>query len=487
MTQETETKRLKREILIRIIRAFYSDNFKENTRLIPYEMRPKGSEVSFRCCIHKERAIVRSRVIAGLGGTIENDDERILLSSYAEKALARKRPDQNPITLLETACQGCPDSRIFVTDLCQNCIARPCINACKFGAISNKDGRSVVDQDKCKKCGLCMNACPYHAIAKTVVPCENVCPVGAITKSDNGYAQIDFNKCISCGKCVSACPFGAVHAKCQLIDVLNKFGKGQPVIAMIAPAIMGQFDCDAEQLHSALLKVGFDKVIEVAQGADITIQTEAHDFKTRMEEGHPFMTTSCCAAYKELVLRHMPEIKKYVSETQTPLYYTAELVKKEHPDAITVFLSPCFAKRKEVYDNPNVDYVLNFEEISAIFQALDMDLKTLEKKPFPITPSCEAKNFPIRGGVSKAVQNYLKKEGIEELAHPCLVCGLTKESVRELRRFAKTGVCPEGNLIEVMSCEGGCIGGNATLNPIKQAFKQVTEYSDKSPSLLEDI
>jgi len=481
MTQETETKRLKRDILIRLIKAFYSDNFKENTRLIPYEMRPKGSEVSFRCCIHKERAIVRSRVIAGLGGTIENDDERLLLSTYADRALDRERPDKNPITLLETACQGCPDSRIFVTDLCQNCVARPCLNACRFGAISNKDGRSVIDQSKCKKCGLCLNACPYHAIAKTVVPCENVCPVGAITKGENGYARIDFDKCISCGKCVSACPFGAVHAKCQIIDVLNKFGKERPVIAMLAPAIMGQFDCDAEQLHTALLKIGFNKVVEVAQGADITTATEAHDFKERMERGDAFMTTSCCAAYKELVLRHLPEMAKYVSDTQTPLYYTAELVKKETPEAIAVFLSPCFAKRKEVYDNPNVDYVLNFEEISAVFQALDMDLKSLEKTPFAVTPSREAKDFPLRGGVAKSVQNYLKEEG--DKVHPCLICGLTKDSVRELRRFAKTGVCPEGNLIEVMSCEGGCIGGNATLKPIKDAFKQVTDYSSKSPSL----
>ena len=233
------TKKLKREILVRLIRAFMSDNFAENVRLIPYAMRPKGSEVPFRCCIYKERAILRSRTIAGLGFAMEDDDEATLLSDFAIKALERKTPEPEPLTVLQNACQGCPSSRVFVTELCQNCVAKPCMNACRFEAISQVKGRSMIDADKCKKCGLCMAACPYHAIVKTIVPCEEACPVGAIAKGEDGAAYIDKDKCISCGKCVSACPFGAPHAKSQVIDVLAQIKSGKKVIAMFAPALIG--------------------------------------------------------------------------------------------------------------------------------------------------------------------------------------------------------------------------------------------------------
>ena len=278
MSEELETKRIKREILVRIIKAFMSDNYEENVRLIPYDMRPKGSEVPFRCCIYKERAIIRSRTIAGLGFAMEDDDEQTLLSDFAKKALERKHPEPEPLTVLQNACKGCPSAKVFVTELCQNCVAKPCMRACRFGAITNDGQRSVIDNEKCKKCGLCMAACPYKAIVKTIVPCEEVCPVGAIAKGEDGLAHIDSEKCISCGKCVSACPFGAPHAKSQVIDILKNIKEGKEVIALIAPALIGHLPCKPEQIQDAFLKIGFSSVYEVAQGADITASSSELEF-----------------------------------------------------------------------------------------------------------------------------------------------------------------------------------------------------------------
>ena len=475
------TKKLKHEILVRLVKAFISDNYAENVRLIPYAMRPKGSEVPFRCCIYKERAILRSRAIAGLGFAMEDDDEATLLSDFALRAIKRDKPEADPLTVLQNACQGCPSAKVFVTELCQHCVSRPCINACPFGAISKSKGRSVIDNEKCKKCGLCMAACPYHAIVKTIVPCEEACPVGAIAKGEDGLARIDKDKCISCGKCVSACPFGAPHAKSQVIDVLSRIKEGKKVIAMFAPALVGHLPCSPEQLRDAFKKIGFCDVYEVAQGADVTATTEAKDFAERLEQGAEFMTTSCCAAYNEFVKKHLPEIKPYVSDAHTPLYYTAEIAKKEHPEAITVFISPCFAKRKEVLDNPNVDYVLNFEELGAILVALGIEIDTCEKAQFDYQSSKEAREFPLSGGVARSVQAAW--HGQPDVIKPCIINGLNKTTVKELKTYAKTGKCPQGNLIEVMCCEGGCIGGNAGLNSIKMALKKVGEYAAKGDSL----
>ena len=476
-TTPRQTSHLKREILVRLIKAYLSDDFAENTRLIPYAMRPKGSEVPYRCCIHKERAILRDRTIAGLGMAIEDADDSVLLSDLANKALEREVPEEDPLTVLTTACKGCVPSRIYVTDLCQGCVARPCVNICKFGAISVQNGRSVIDPAKCKNCGMCAQVCPYQAIARIIVPCENACPVGAIAKDENGHAKIDFSKCISCGKCVAACPFGAVHEKNQIIDVLKNIKAGKKVIAMVAPAIMGQLPCKPQELKKAIMELGFYDVYEVAQGADVTTKTEAAEFEERLEDGAEFMTTSCCASYNELVEKHIPEMKPFRSNTHTPLYYTAEIVKKEHPDALTVFFSPCVAKRKEAMQNPNVDFVLNYKEVGAWFIALNMQVNECGEVEFKNEASAEARNYAVTGGVAKAVQKLLP-EHIP--AYPVVVNGLDKNSIRDLKKYAKNGVCDLGNLIEVMACQGGCLGGNGTINNYKYALKQLTQYVDES-------
>lgn len=479
-----QTSHLKREILVRLIRAFLSDSFEENVRLIPYDMRPKGSEVPFRCCIYKEREIIRDRTIAGLGESIEETDDRKLLSEVAKEALTREKPDCRPLTVLTTACQGCVPARIYVTDLCQGCVARPCEGACKFGAIKVVEGKSKIDPEKCKNCGLCAQACPYQAIQKIIVPCENACPVDAISKGDDGLAKIDFDKCISCGKCVSACPFGAVHKKSQIIDILKNIKSGKKVIAMLAPAIMGQLPCTPQQLRQAILQLGFSDVYEVALGADVTTRNESEEFVERMEDGDEFMTTSCCAAYNELVDKHIPAMKPFRSNTKTPMYYTAEIVKRENPDAITVFFSPCVAKRKEAMSNDNVDYVLNYDELGAWMIALNIQVDSCEKSEFSKEASAQGRNYAVTGGVANAVQALLPEE---IPAHPVIIDGLNKQSIRDLKKYAKNGMCELGNLIEVMACQGGCLGGNATLNPYKPALKQLTNYVANSKSITDMV
>ena len=477
-----QTSHLKREILVRLIKAYLSDNFEENTRLIPYDMRPKGSEVPYRCCIFKERAILRDRAIAGLGFSIEETDDSTLLSELAEKAEKREAPEDKPLTVLTTACKGCVPSRIYVTDLCQGCVARPCVNTCKFGAISIQNGKSVIDPAKCKNCGMCAQVCPYQAIQKIIVPCESACPVGAIAKDEDGHARIDFEKCISCGKCASACPFGAVHEKSQIIDVLKNIKAGKKVIAMVAPAMFGQLPCTPKQLKEAIMKLGFTDVYEVAQGADVTTKNEAAEFVERLEKGAEFMTTSCCAGYNELVDKHIPDMKPFRSDTKTPMYYTAEIVKQENPDAVTVFFSPCVAKKREALNNSNVDYVLNYEEIGAWMIAFGIQVAECGESEFKTEASAESRNYCVTGGVAKAVQTLLPEE---IPAHPVIIDGLTKQTVRDLKKYAKNGMCDLGNLIEVMACTGGCLGGNSTVNAIKPALNQVTNYVNESTSIKE--
>lgn len=480
MNNNSQSIHIKRDILIRLVKAFDSDNFEHNTAMIPFEMRPKGADVPYRCCVYKEREIIKDRIIADLGFSLEPLDESERLEDFAANSLKREKIEENPLTVIDAACKGCVPSRVYVTDLCQGCVARACEQTCKFGAITIAGGKSHIDPSKCKNCGMCINACPYNAIVKLIVPCEQACPIGAISKGENGTATIDFEKCITCGKCVAACPFGAVNEKSQMIDVLKSIREGKKVIAMFAPAIAGQFPGNIYQLKSAMIKAGFSDVYEVAQGADTTTKKEAAEFEERMHEGEPFMTTSCCAGYNNFIKKHLPEIKQFVSDTKTPMYYTAEIVKKQNPDAVLVFISPCVAKRKEVAENINVDYVMNADELGAVFVARNIEILAMEDTDYDYASSKQARNFGVIGGVAAAVNSVVKDK---DLIKPHIIDGLTKDSIKQLKKYAKDCACAEGNLIEVMCCEGGCICGNSTISNPKTAKRIINSLLEKSEDI----
>ncbi|MDR2192720.1 MAG: monomeric [FeFe] hydrogenase [Endomicrobium sp.] len=481
---------LKKEVLIRIIRAFFSGDFLKNIRLIPFDMRPRGMEVSYRCCIYKERAVLRERIIAGLGFAIEDDDEAEDLSDYAKKALSRVKPSAKPLTIAATACKGCVKNRVYVTDICQGCVARMCGQVCKFGAVNFINGKSVIDAAKCKNCKMCVAVCPYKAIAQTIVPCEEACPVDAIKKNEAGFAQIDYERCILCGKCIAGCPFGAVHEKSWLIDVLKHFNSGltekdgvangKNIIALIAPSIAGQFPGNIYQLKSAIIQTGFSDVYEVACGADITIKNEAVEFDERMEKGAPFMTTSCCAGYKQFAGKHLPEIAKFMSHTQTPLYYIAQKVKEAHPDAITVFISPCAAKKIEAFYNANVDYVINYEELGALFIAKNIEILNCKETKYDVESSKQGRNFAVSSGVAAAVASLAKTP-----IKPYIINGLNRETINSLKKAAKEQKI-DGNLVEVMCCENGCIGGNAAICAPKVAQKAIKALVEISQDIKDD-
>lgn len=468
----------KREVLVRLVKAFLTGDLKDNVDRIPVDMRPKDAP-SVRCCIYKERAVARSRCLAGMGLSIGDSDDARSLGSYAEEALQRESLQEPVLTVIDIACKGCVPARYVVTEYCQACLARPCAVNCPFGAIDVDKGRSHIDPMKCKSCGKCAEACPYHAITKIVVPCEEACPVHAINKNELGVAEIDPSECTSCGRCMRACPFGAVQSRSQILDVLRKIKEGKKLVAMLAPAIAGQFPVSLGKVAQGLKKLGFYDVIEVAHGADVTTRNEAKELVERLKNGAPFMTTSCCPAYYETVKRHIPELLPYVSSTRTPMHYTAEIVKNKDPEALAVFIGPCMAKKYEGIHDELVDYVLSFEELGALFDGFEIDLNGLEEMDLGPLPSKEGRAYAVTTGVAGAVKVLAEKEGIE--VKPVYINGLHPASIRQLKAFVKAG-CP-GNMVEVMVCEGGCVAGPTVLGNPRTTARDVKTLSEQAPGI----
>jgi iron only hydrogenase large subunit-like protein len=335
-----------------------------------------------------------------------------------------------------------------------------------------------------------MKNCPYHAVIKIPVPCEEACPVGAISKDENGHEQIDYDKCIFCGNCMRECPFSAMMDKSQLVDVIRHIMEHKKnVVALYAPSIAAQFRAEPGQLEAGLIAAGFNSVWEVAIGADVCADNEAAEFEERMKRGDKMMTTSCCPAYVRAVKIHVPELNECVSDTRSPMHYTAEIAKKADPDCITVFIGPCLAKRREGFDDEIVDYVLSIEEVGTLFMAKSIDIGSLEPRPGSIIPTESGRNFAVSGGVAEAVRVRLKDDSI---LRATTIDGLANGGMKTLKMYGNINSgkipapadCP--NLVEVMACEGGCIGGPSVITNPKVAAVQLKKYVEKGAADLKN-
>jgi [FeFe] hydrogenase (group B1/B3) len=466
---------IRRELIDRITQLMFDGDLIIKIDRIPVEMRPKNFEEPSRCCIYKDRAMIKYKLMALLGFSIsEEKDELTTLADYSRIALARPEVEQKVLTIVREVCTSCVPSSYMITNLCRGCVGRPCMLNCSKNSISFHRGQAEIDHSTCINCGLCKKVCPFHAIVYVPVPCKEACPVDAITRDEHGRTNIDYSRCIYCGKCLASCPFGAIMWKSQIIEIYKALKSDKEVYAIVAPAIMGQYKIPYTNILGAVKQLGFTDVIEAAFGADITIEHEFHELKDRLSKEEQFMTSSCCPSYVKLVEKHLPEMTPYVSKANTPLHYTAEYLKKEHPDCIVVFIGPCIAKRYESRHDEFVDYMMNFEELQSFFNANNIQVAAANKKDWDESVTNAGRGFAVSGGVSGALKK--KVNGVFPVKD-IMIDGLSPENIKVLKSYTK-GHC-DGNFVEVMSCEGGCVAGSGTINNPKTAARQIKDFCNK--------
>jgi iron only hydrogenase large subunit-like protein len=177
----------------------------------------------------------------------------------------------------------------------------------------------------------------------------------------------------------------------------------------------------------------------------------------------------------------VPELAGCISGTRTPMHYAAEIAKKEYPGCITVFIGPCLAKRQEGMDDELVDYVISIEELGALFVAKEIDVAQVPAAPGKDLPTATGRNFAKSGGVAQAVKARLKDPSILKEA---AIDGLNKAGMKRLSDFGKIITGKQGaaadtpNLVEVMACQGGCIGGPSIVTNPKVALMLLSKYAE---------
>ena len=375
----------------------------------------------------------------------------------------------------------------------------------------------VRDPSKCILCGDCVRMC------------EETIGMGIIDFARRGYnmrvspafgRNLSETHCISCGQCAAVCPTGA-------ITIYNQIGKAwraihdpqKRVVVQIAPAVrvaVGEaFGLPAgqnvlDQLVTALKFMGVDEVYDTTFGADFTTIEESQEFLARLEKGGPFpMFTSCCPAWVKYLENENPKYLKNISTCKSPMEMFAAIIrehyqKKDAEDGRSTFhiaIMPCTAKKMEAarpqfYHNgkPDVDVVLTTQEIINMIKESGIQLPQMELEspdlPFGLG-SGAAVIYGSSGGVAESVVRYClpdkSKNTLRELQYSPL---RGNEAIREAtvqvgEREIKLAVVhglinaqkllkeidagtAYYDLVEVMTCPSGCVGGAGQPYGLKQ-------------------
>ncbi len=279
---------------------------------------------------------------------------------------------------------------------------------------------------------------------KNCYKCIRHCPVKSIRFSGN-QAYIIGNECILCGHCFVVCPQDAKQITDETEKVRVLLQSGDPVIASLAPSFIANYEgCGIASMREALKKLGFYDVEETALGA-----TQVKNEYDRMcnDQNHDVIISSCCHSINLLIQKHFPSCLGYLANVLSPMQAHCKDIKRRIPNAKTVFIGPCVAKKDEASHYEGiVDAALTFDELSLMLKANGI---VPEKNVVPNEQS-KARLFPTTGGVLQTMKKdnpnftYIAIDGVEN----CMAALKDIESGKIHNCF-----------IEMSACVGSCIGG----------------------------
>ncbi len=314
--------------------------------------------------------------------------------------------------------------------------------------------------------------------------CLKRCPFEALTMGAHGV-EVDPELCLGCENCIKGCASEKLTATTDIIPALKAIkGSKNLVYAMIAPAFLGQFSSEVTpgKLRSALKEVGFDGMLEVALFADILTLKEALEFDKNINDINDFQLTSCCCPmWIGMIRKVYNQLLPHVPGSVSPMIACARVVKALHPDAMTVFIGPCLAKKAEAREKDlagDVDFVLTFQETKNIFDALGIDPAVMEESEKDHS-SKAGRIYARKGGVSEAVEYTVRAINPSKETKIRTKQADGVPACRKMIQDIMNGKI-EANFYEGMGCVGGCVGGPRSILGMEQGTELVNEYGEKA-------
>lgn len=300
----------------------------------------------------------------------------------------------------------------------------------------------TLKKSNCKNCYKCIRNCPVKAI-----------------RFSGDQAHIIADECILCGRCFVVCPQNAKEIVSEVEKVKVMIQSGEPVIASMAPSFIANYDgVGIDAMREGLQKLGFTDVEETAIGATM-VKTDYE--RLVHEKQKTVIISSACASVNLLIQKHYPEMIKYLADTLSPMQAHCRDIKRRNPEAKTVFIGPCVAKKDEAQRYPGiVDAALTFEELT---EWLEKENVRLEKK-VDSNPESLARIFPTVAGILRTMKDrdpeyeYVAVDGIEN-------CIAALEDVAA----GHVSNC----FMEMSACKGSCVNG-----PVMEKYHPwfITDY-----------
>ena len=324
------------------------------------------------------------------------------------------------------------------------------------------------EQNDCQDCYKCIRECQLKAI-----------------KVINNSAQILHEDCIYCGSCTLVCPVNAKKVRNDLTRVKSLLKRHDKVVVSLAPSYMSEFpNLKDEQLLAALKELGFAHVSETALGAEMVSQ-KVNAFLEEKQSG--IYISSACPSVVEMICKHFPQYKGYITPFLSPLLAHCKLLKQEYgEDCKIVFIGPCIAKKSES------DAFGDLLEASLSFKDLAewLDEEGLEPELFhesdaesKFVPRRAGRGalYPIDGGMIAGIKDnasttdavFMTFSGISSIY----------DVLKDLNYYRKSGLL----FLELLACEGGCINGPGTRKSYSRALKRLEIINRTEPEAKEQV
>lgn len=286
----------------------------------------------------------------------------------------------------------------------------------------------TLKKSNCKNCYKCIRHCPVKSI-----------------RFSGEQAHIVGNECILCGQCFVVCPQNAK----EIVDETEKtkvfLQSGAPVFVSIAPSFVANYDgIGINSMRKALKKLGFFDVEETAVGA--TMVKNEYD-RILNEEDRDILISSCCHSVNLLIQKYFPKLLVYLADVVSPMQAHCLDIKRRYPNAKTVFIGPCVAKKDEAEHYEGiVDSVLTFEELTNWLKSENIDLEPEMDE----NENSRARFFPTNGGVLKTMAKTAQK-------YTYMSIDGTDNCIAALKDIESGKI--HNCFIEMSACAGSCVGG----------------------------
>lgn len=315
--------------------------------------------------------------------------------------------------------------------------------------------------------------------------CAAQCPFDALVAGGEGGVTVNEALCVGCGDCIENCRAKKLTESKDILPALAAIRSAQaPVYAMIAPAFINQFTSAVTpgKLRSAFKRLGFTGMVEVALFADILTLKEALEFDKNIVNDQDFQLTSCCCPmWIAMIRRVYHDLIPHVPAAVSPMVACGRSIKALYPEALTVFIGPCLAKKAEAREADvaaSTDFVLTFHEMRDIFEFAGIDIETLEEDARDHS-SRAGRIYATTGGVGEAVQNTVARFNP---GRKIPVRTAQADGVPACKAMLSSILQGElsANFIEGMGCVGGCVGGPKILIPKEEGRANVRQYGDSA-------